>query len=515
MLLFSKLSVKLKKQNPEILSVCNADSLVSGMMFFGSEEERFLADIIYIIFGERAVLRKRFPNNLIVVYRNRDELETLKDHFSTTEGPLNLLLVAWENYEMTVNSLQEILQSSQRYGDRYADFLRMIVNGKDLFYLLSEGAKQCGRQLVALDISGKIQGYSTPMPYLTADWIEALSNGYCPAYFMQHLYDRLLTRTEITNQPFAYLCEETGLTYLSSPVLVDGSAEGYVFLLSETDEFDPVAYEILPILSKVLGDYLKKNSPDYGGGNQLFYSLIRDALRGETADAIESRMASLKMPMPKAMRVFSVRSYYFEQEQEMLKTLSRQLSMVFGSLAPIYYESRLILIQDLNPKLAVQNQKAVAYLQNLAETNRLHVGVSNEFFHLEELAEYFAQAEEALKLAGKLRLTKSIIYYSDMAFYSMLCKIPADEKIERFCHPSLAFLKQYDAENGTELLKTLECYVNSKCNQKVTAELLYTHQNTINYRRQQIVELTGVDFQDPDTLFQLEYSLKIYHFFNL
>ena len=54
MLLFSKLSVKLKKQNPEILSVCNADSLVSGMMFFGSEEERFLADIIYIIYLENA-----------------------------------------------------------------------------------------------------------------------------------------------------------------------------------------------------------------------------------------------------------------------------------------------------------------------------------------------------------------------------------------------------------------------------------------------------------------------------
>ena len=506
MLLFSRLVSKLHTKVPTLISCCRSDSVISSLLFQGDENEIFHQETLYIVFGDKALIRKRFPHNLMVIYRDTEQLQRLESWLSNTDGPVNVLYISDDQYEYTINYAQGIIVQSQKHGERYAEFLKMIVNGKDLSYLLSEGAKQCDRQLIALDFSGKILGSSTKQNYLTPDWIEALKNGYCPADFMKHLYDRLLTRTEITSQPFIYLCDETGLTYLSSPVIIDGSASGYVFLLSETEEFDPVAYEILPILSKAVADYLKRVSPDYGEGNQAYLGLIRDVLRGEAHDSVESRIQSLKLSIPKVMRVLLIRAYYFEREKEILKTLIPQLFGP-GSLTPIRYEDKLIVLQDVSPANAERNQKAMDFLSNLAVNNQLYVGASNVFYQLDQLPERYVEAQEALKLAAKLHIQKNVVFYSEVAFFSMLCKLPISERMQTFCHPALDILRRYDADNGTDLFRN--------CNQKQASEILYTHRNTINYRRQQIIELTGIDFQNTELLFQLNYSFKIYHFFGL
>ena len=42
-----------------------------------------------------------------------------------------------------------------------------------------------------------------------------------------------------------------------------------------------------------------------------------------------------------------------------------------------------------------------------------------------------------------------------------------------------------------------------------TAELMFMHRNTVNYRIQQIENLFSVDFSDPSLLFKLQYSFYI------
>ena len=510
-MLFSRLADKLKRKYPETGSVILDDSLVKKLQFLG-DEESFLPDTLYVVYGERAITKTVFPHNMIIFFRNDQERATLTDHFTKTRGPANMIYASWEHHEKIMNDIQDYMLRDQNRGESYSEFLRMVIEGKDLYYLLSEGAKRCGRWLVALDISGKIQGYSPVQNYLTEDWIKAIKNGYCPVDFMEHLRERLLTRTEITSTPFIYLCDQTKLTYLSSPVIVDGSPYGYVFLLSEKDDCDPVAYDILPVLSKVMGDYLRRSNQGVSSRNHIFHELVRDILHGESSGSVQSRIASGKLPIPPLMRVLVVHFYYAEREREALKKLSSQLALFFGPFAPLHLENRLILLQNMDPKLAQQNEKAMVFLRQLALSNRLYIGISNEFIKLESFAEYYEEAETALRLAARLHIESNLVYFRDFAFYSMLCKIPSSEKLRSFCHPALRVLQRYDAENHTELLETLRVYISTNCNQKLTSELMFAHRNTVSYRRQQIIDLTGIDFLDPDTLFQLEYSFKIYQF---
>ena len=46
-------------------------------------------------------------------------------------------------------------------------------------------------------------------------------------------------------------------------------------------------------------------------------------------------------------------------------------------------------------------------------------------------------------------------------------------------------------------------------NQNLTAAALFLHRNTLAYRRQKIVGLTGVDLEDAQTQFLLRFSFLI------
>lgn len=57
-------------------------------------------------------------------------------------------------------------------------------------------------------------------------------------------------------------------------------------------------------------------------------------------------------------------------------------------------------------------------------------------------------------------------------------------------------LIQNDKEKQTDLLRTLEVYLANNGKGKQTANELFIHPNTLNYRIKQIQELTNIDFND-------------------
>ena len=81
--------------------------------------------------------------------------------------------------------------------------------------------------------------------------------------------------------------------------------------------------------------------------------------------------------------------------------------------------------------------------------------------------------------------------------------------LEQCRHPVLASLEAYDAGKNTELYETLKIYTKTGFSKNHTAELMFMHRNTVNYRIQQIENLFSVDFSDPSLLFKLQYSFYI------
>jgi DNA-binding PucR family transcriptional regulator len=77
---------------------------------------------------------------------------------------------------------------------------------------------------------------------------------------------------------------------------------------------------------------------------------------------------------------------------------------------------------------------------------------------------------------------------------------------------SMAFIKkivEYDQNNNTELMNTLEVYYGSNFSLKETACKLFLHYNSISYRLKKISEITNVDITTSDGMFTLIVGMKL------
>ncbi len=88
------------------------------------------------------------------------------------------------------------------------------------------------------------------------------------------------------------------------------------------------------------------------------------------------------------------------------------------------------------------------------------------------------------------------------------------EELNKFVHPALWTLKEYDKDKNNELIDTLEKYLSCNLNAVKTAEELYVHYKTVLYRLNRIRELTNLDIEDRGKMLEIEVGLKILRIIN-
>ena len=77
------------------------------------------------------------------------------------------------------------------------------------------------------------------------------------------------------------------------------------------------------------------------------------------------------------------------------------------------------------------------------------------------------------------------------------------------CHPALELLRSRDAARGTELLNTLRAYLDCNLNLTAASERLFIHRTSFCRRMATIRKITGLDLEDPDTVFLLQLSFRL------
>jgi DNA-binding PucR family transcriptional regulator len=81
-------------------------------------------------------------------------------------------------------------------------------------------------------------------------------------------------------------------------------------------------------------------------------------------------------------------------------------------------------------------------------------------------------------------------------------------ELHRFFDETVAPLITYDEQYETELVRTLDTFLDEDANVARTAERLFTHRHTIRYRLERVRELTGLDVSSTDGRERLGLGLK-------
>lgn len=142
----------------------------------------------------------------------------------------------------------------------------------------------------------------------------------------------------------------------------------------------------------------------------------------------------------------------------------------------------------------------------------MQIGISNCFTDMETFVRHYEQALAALEMGQKLGSEEPVYFYQDYQIFHLLSEVKDAGRLERFCHPALTVLKQYDRENSSQLYKTLCVFIEKVCNIKLASENLYIHRNSLAYRLNRITGLCQLDLADINTLFllRLSYFIDLY-----
>ena len=96
--------------------------------------------------------------------------------------------------------------------------------------------------------------------------------------------------------------------------------------------------------------------------------------------------------------------------------------------------------------------------------------------------------------------------------YRLLFRVLAShpEEVRSFYEDTVAAIVRYDDQYRTDLVQTLEAYLEHNCNMNATASAIYAHRHTVAYRLERVKELSGLDPMQTEDRERLGLGLKAY-----
>ena len=121
-----------------------------------------------------------------------------------------------------------------------------------------------------------------------------------------------------------------------------------------------------------------------------------------------------------------------------------------------------------------------------------------------------AAAEALLAANVAVAQAEPILAFEETGAYRLLLPAMSEDpgELQRFHDETVAPLVAYDDQYETELIKTLESFLEADGNVAKTASKLFTHRHTVRYRLERVRELTGLDVGSTDGRERLGLGLK-------
>ncbi len=134
-------------------------------------------------------------------------------------------------------------------------------------------------------------------------------------------------------------------------------------------------------------------------------------------------------------------------------------------------------------------------LEKQLELHDAVCGVSLPFNSILQVNSQYKNADTAIQHGDT---NKKIRYVRDILTYHLIDTISADTPLIPLCSREALRVFDYDLENDTKLLLTLEVYLKHNKSLKLAATELFIHRSTLTYRLDSIKKLVNMNLDDAD-----------------
>jgi len=146
------------------------------------------------------------------------------------------------------------------------------------------------------------------------------------------------------------------------------------------------------------------------------------------------------------------------------------------------------------------NDLALALAKQTADGGRsLLVGVGGQCESLLQVRRSYIEAVSAISLGSRIMKDRRHFDYGTLAPYELLSCMANCKEAGSYGRKAVEKVIAYDRLHNGSLFPTLEAYLDFYGKRKYAAQRLSIHPNTLDYRIQKALEVTGLDLDDPNT----------------
>lgn len=150
-------------------------------------------------------------------------------------------------------------------------------------------------------------------------------------------------------------------------------------------------------------------------------------------------------------------------------------------------------------------QRLLELLRDQNQPTRFALAISLPFYLIDAIPQQYGLVKFSLSHNG----ADSVHNAENYALPYLKSLIKDNLDVEKLLHPALGILAHYDEVNQSNLLNTLKVYLDNDRNAQRSANILYLHRNSLQYRIRRIQEIAGIDLDDAEERSYLRLSFLL------
>lgn len=345
----------------------------------------------------------------------------------------------------------------------------------------------------------------------------------CPLHIFEKFVETgIIDQLKTTEKPFRISeMKDIGLNkrVVTSATYMD-TIMGYIWVQEIEEELTEEELEFLHKVSFHVGKIIYRKNKIKQQKAEEIENFFRKAINFSFKNEKELRWeaSQLDIILPSIFNIMVVNAIEAEEElvEELKETIRSYLNLKDNTSHVLVNQTNIVIIVGCYSLKYSPVATSLQIIENLLtnfDENRysnIYIGVGNEYQTILSLHNSYEEALEVVNIAEEIGTQENVPYeYDKMGIFRYLDVIKNKNNKNNYQNKNLQILQAKDRESQTELVKTLEYYLVNNCKLKPTAEQMFIHLNTLNYRLKQITELTSIDFSDFNQKCQLYLDLML------
>jgi PucR family transcriptional regulator, purine catabolism regulatory protein len=318
------------------------------------------------------------------------------------------------------------------------------------------------------------------------------------------------------------------LTLYTAPIIYNNEVNANIHFISGKHQQLHIDQVMLDFIVSLLSLELYKQKQLFDANTRKRIDFIYDLLTGEVNADEKLIAASLNINLNQTMGLIIIDIDNFvnlalDKPEQYIAAIREQIVLVTTLIVDsksilVPRSDKLIVLIPLQNKSDADNEKALQLMAQKVHTAlsgkiasiTTTIGLGRICKNLLELRLSYWEAIDAVTI-GRIAFGKDrVISHNDLGIFLLLPSLRDNPNIGMLFSSWLGKIIDYDRTKGTDLLKSLEVYLDTNGDVNATTAKLYIHRNTLRYRLEKLNELTEGKFTIPTNKLQYLLLIKIW-----